>query len=148
MGARGEAFDFAVVRDREHLNWRYCDPRAGVYSVRAAERDGDLAGFIVTAFRGGDSQLVDVLALPGDEGALRALIEDAIAALRDEGGTSLTVLMPRSHPYRETFHRYGFVPTKWVSNMGYREREDSLLDFVESDKDARLHVAFGDTDHI
>jgi len=142
------AFDYAVVKDRQHLNWRYCDPRAGVYRVRVAERDDELAGFMVTAFRRGDSQVVDVLTLPGDQGALRALIEDAIADIRERDGEAVTVLMPRSHPYREAFNRYGFVRTKWVSNMGFKERKDSLLDFAEHNKDARLHFAFGDTDHV
>ncbi len=142
------AFDYAVVKDRQHLNWRYCDPRAGIYRIRAAERDGELTGFIVTAFRGGDSQVVDLLTLPNDEATLRALLEDAINAIRNEGATSLTVLMPRSHAYRETFSRYGFIPSKWVSNMGFTTRKDSPLDFVETDKHAQIHLAFGDSDHI
>ncbi len=141
-------FDYALVRDRQRLNWRYCDPRAGIYRVRAAERDGELAGYMVTALREGDSQVVDVLTLPGDEAALRALVDDAITGVGENGARVLTVLMPRSHAYRETFSRAGFIPSKWVSNMGYGARENSPLDFLETDRHARLHVAFGDTDHV
>jgi len=141
-----ELFDFSVVRDRRYLNWRYCDPRGGIYRVRGAEQDGQFVGFVVTAVRGGDAQLVDLLAIPGDEGVLRALIEDAISTVRDEC-VSLTALVPRVHPYRETFLRYGFIPSKPVPSLGYWRRADNLLDFLLDDTTARIHVAFGDTDY-
>ena len=143
-----ESWDFAVVRDRRYLNWRYCDPRAGVYRVTAVGDDPRLDGFMVTALLGQDAQLVDVLTAPGDLNALRALVADAIEDARRRGAASLSVQMARHHPYREVLLRCGFVPTKWVRTMGFNERRSWALGFLADDARARLHVAFGDTDHI
>lgn len=142
-----DVLDFAVVRDRTYLNWRYCDPRAGVYRVRASERHGDLTGFIVTALNGGDAQLVDVFTAPDDEDTLRALIEDTVIYLETEGAEALTVLLPRHHPYRRTFQRYGFIPGR-ASPLRFGKRDDTLLDFLADDPAARLHLALGDSDAI
>lgn len=143
-----DAFDLILVRDRQHLNWRYCDPRAGVFRVRAVEDGDELAGFMVTGSIGRGAQIADLLAVPGDESALRALVEDAIAQARSDGAASLTVLMPRVHPYRETFLRYGFIRSRQVTNTGYSRRAGTELEFLETDRSARFHIAFGDHDHI
>ena len=143
-----DAFDYAVIRDAAYLNWRYCDPRAGVYRVRTAMRGDDLVGFMVSALHHADLQLVDLLTLPGDEDALRALIEDAVEEGVRTDARTITVRMPRQHPYRAVFQRYRFIRANWISNMGFPERDDTLLDFLETDRRARVHTAFGDSDHI
>ncbi len=143
-----EVFDFAVVRDREHLNWRYCDPRAGVYRVRAVDDGDELLGFMVTGAFGRAAQIVDVLIVPGAEGALRLLVEDAIAQAREDDASSLTVMMPRHHPYRETFLRHGSIKSNRVGATGFSRKHRSTLGFLERDRKARLHVALGDDDHV
>jgi len=141
-------FDFAVVRDSQYLNWRYCDPRAGIYRVRAAERDGDLLGFAVAAAVGTDARIVDLLAAPGEAGLLRRLIDDVAGSARHEGAARISIQCPRVHPYREVLHRLGFVGSGSVPNIGFRPRNDSVLAFLGVERAARLHIAFGDTDSI
>ena len=141
-------FDFAKIRDQQYLNWRFCDPRAGVYRVRAVEDGDELLGFMVMSTTGGDAQIVDLMVAPGRIDALRALLEDALAKVRRDGTSSVTVLLPHVHPYRETFLRYGFIKYHRVGPMGFGRRDDSPLYFLERDKRARLHVAFGDEDHV
>ncbi len=34
-----------MERNRDYLNWRYCDPRAGGFLVTQAEENGRLVGF-------------------------------------------------------------------------------------------------------
>ena len=140
--------DFAVLRDSTYLNWRYCDPRAGDYRVRAAEDNGELVGWIVTATRLKDAEIVDLLAVPDNDNVTRALVDDAIATARRDGARSLSVLMPQVHPYRETFLRYGFIASRLPKPMGFDRRRDDLLDFLGWDAGARIHFAFGDTDHV
>jgi GNAT superfamily N-acetyltransferase len=146
------AFDFAVVRDADYLNWRYCDPRAGVYRVRGVIDEGQLLGFIVTGARGpkrDDGEIVDLLVAPGRDDVLQALVADAIQRAKADGAVALTLLMPRSHPYRETFLRAGFVRSHHVTNMGFRRRpETAFLNFLEEDARARVHIAYGDADHV
>ena len=111
-------------------------------------RGDDLVGFMVSALHHADLQLVDLLTLPGDEDALRALIEDAVKEGVRTDARTITVRMPRQHPYRAVFQRYRFIRANWISNMGFPERDDTLLDFLETDRRARVHTAFGDSDHI
>ncbi len=146
-----EEFDYAVMRNRDYLNWRYIDPRAGVYRVRAAMDGDELAGFMVTGANGTDevdAQVVDLLVLPGRNAVLRALVADAVAHARGEGAETVTVQMPQRHPYREAFLRAGFVKAHRVTTYGFRLRGDSPLEFAVKDPNARIHVAFGDGDHI
>ena len=141
-------FDFALVRDSRALNWRYCDPRAGVYRVRAAERDGELAGVAVVAPNRGDAQIVDLLATPHEAGVVRALLEDALEVARHEGATALSMALPTVHPYGETARRMGFVPGNLLAGLGYERRDDDVLEFLARDPAARLHFTLGDTDTI
>ena len=41
------AWDVIPVRSVELLNWRFCDPRAGDFSIRIAEENGALLGYVV-----------------------------------------------------------------------------------------------------
>ena len=141
-------FDYAVVKDRRYLDWRYADPRAGIYTLLEANRGSGLAGYVVLTRVDGDAQLLDILVRPGDIAALSALIAASIEEVRTHGGRGLTVLLPRVHPYRRTVRRFGFIPTKRVDNMGFGARDDRLLDFLETDRNARIHLNFGDSDHV
>ena len=141
-------FDYAVVRDREYLDWRYCDPRGGPVSVRVAEEGDALVGYAVTAFIDGELQIVDILTAPGDDDALRALLDDSIESSRVGRALLVSVLLPRVHPYRQGLRRAGFFAAGQAANWGFRERNDTALDFLVEDPRARLHVSFGDADHV
>lgn len=53
------------------------------------------------------------------------------------------------HPSdRDTFRRFEFLVSRSLDNVGHHERNDSILDFLSEDEAARVHMAFGDTDHI
>jgi len=143
-----DAFEFSVVRDSAYLNWRYCDPRAGIYRVRIAVDGGELAGFVVTTTIDGQTRIVDLFAMPGDEEALRALIEDALDHARSESANSLAVLIPRVHPYRQTYLRHGFITWSQMEGVGFNHRNLWALDFLANDSNARLNIAFGDSDHM
>jgi len=144
-----ETFDYAVVRDGRYLNWRFCDPRAGVYEVRGAERpDGELAGYVVVGAIGEGAQIVDLLAEPGNTGALRALIGAATDIARKAGATTIELPMPRKHPYREVLARCGFVVRRSMRSLGFDHDRPRPHDFLIDDREARYHYAFGDSDHI
>ena len=40
-------YQFILVRDRDYLNWRYCDPRGGNYQVFIVEKGGEITGYCV-----------------------------------------------------------------------------------------------------
>ena len=141
-------WDYARVRDRRYLNWRYADPRAGVYRIRVVEDGEDLVGFIVTGSLGGETIVVDLLAVPGRPDAARALVADVSEQSRLAGEWQITVMMPWSHPYRDAFVRAGFIRSRRGGLMAFTRREGTPLAFLEHDPAARVHVSFGDYDHI
>lgn len=142
------AFDYCVVRDARYLNWRYRDPRAGSFRVRTVEQAEELVGYSVLSAPGRAVRVIDLFVADGAHSALKALIEDAVSTARLEKASEVSILLPHVHPYRETLERFGFMPSMTVPNMGHRPRNDSLLDFLSTDPGARLHVAFGDSDHV
>ncbi len=77
-----------------------------------------------------------------------ALVEDAVAHAPSTGYQSLTVLMPWSHPYRETFLPQGFIKLHRVDPFGFPRRDESPVSFLATDPRARIHIAAGDYDHI
>jgi hypothetical protein len=138
-------FDYAVVRDRAYLNWRYCDPRAGDYSVRSVTRAGELLGFMVSGVRSGELVVVDYLA--SDAGALDALIADALGTANRDELPAVSVVLPRQHRDRETFLRAGFLVAGVLANHGHTPGISRAVPRL-TDPRARIHVALGDEDAV
>jgi ribosomal protein S18 acetylase RimI-like enzyme len=143
------AFDFIVVRSTDYLNWRYCDPAAGRFTVRVAEREGRLLGYLVFKIAEGEGYITDLLALPGRSDVVRSLVEDALRIFRKAGVELVTCWMISRHPYNGILRRYGFFDSR--RNVGCRYRtlglDRSELEFLE-DPHARIHVTHGDSDWV
>jgi hypothetical protein len=142
-------FDFIVVRSADYLHWRYCDPAAGRFTIRVAEQQGRLLGYLVFKIAEGEGYIADLLALPGRSDVVRSLVEDALRHFREAGVEQVTCWMVSRHPYNGILRRYGFLDSG--KDVGFGCREVSLdrsdLDFLE-DLRARIHLTHGDTDWI
>ena len=40
-------YDFSIIKNREYLNWRYCDERCGDFKVFQVEEEGEVLGYSV-----------------------------------------------------------------------------------------------------
>jgi hypothetical protein len=142
-------FDFVVVRSRDYLNWRYFDPAAGRFTVRAAEQEGRLLGYLVFKITEGQGYVADLLALPGRTDVVRSLIEDALRLFREADLDQATCWMISRHPYNAILQRYGFIDSRGDAGFSYRETtlDASELAFL-ADAGARIHLTHGDTDWI
>jgi GNAT superfamily N-acetyltransferase len=142
-------FDFIVVRSKDYLNWRYCDPAAGRFTIRAAEQEGRLLGYLVFKVAEGAGFIADLLALPGRSDVVRSLLEDALRLFRASGVEQVTCWMILRHPYNAILRRYGFFDSR--KDIGCRYRTLSLdrseLEFLR-DGGARIHVTQGDSDWV
>lgn len=150
MAAAAAPFDFILLRDRSYLNWRYCDDRAGPYRVRVAEVDGELLGFAVTRRSGDRGYLVDLLALPGREDVVAALVRDASEQLRAEGVSGIDCWVPRHHSYHAVLRGAGFMPTPRQAGFALRGTvRDEVGDAAYlQGRGAAIHVMMGDSDFI
>ena len=76
-------FDFIVIKNKEYLNWRYCDPRGGKYVIKQAVYDDHVLGYSVLRFneRVKDypiGYIVDLLVLHQRFDVTKALLKDAL----------------------------------------------------------------------
>jgi hypothetical protein len=142
-------FDFVIVRSKDYLNWRYCDPAAGRFTVRIAEEGNRILGYLVFKISEGTGYIADLLALPDRRDVVRSLIEDALSAFRGAGVEAASCWMISRHPYNGILRRYGFVDSKRDVGFEYRtitvdRREVEFLD----DPRARIHLTHGDSDWV
>ena len=148
------SWDLTPARSVEYLNWRFCDPRAGLFTVRATERDGALLGYAVSHRIGVRGHIVDLLALPDRTDVVRALIDDALAQLEAAGAAAIECWMLRRHPYADVLRRAGFVRLPRASGdvdeeisiygRGMTTAERARL----SSPQARIHLVRADFDGI
>jgi GNAT superfamily N-acetyltransferase len=142
-------FDYVIVRGKDYMNWRYCDPAAGNFTIRAAEQQGRLLGYLVLKIAEDEGFIADLLALPGRIDVVRSLIEDARHRFRQAEVELITCWMISRHPYNGVLRRYGFIDSG--RDVGFRYRVVSLdkseLEFL-GDARARIHLTHGDTDWV
>lgn len=101
------------VRDGKYLAWRYCDCPTRSYRILVAERDGELAGYLVHRVFVKDGlkmgAIVDVLVDPGSQRVLNELLRRGIAELRAQGVDAVMTLMQGDDFYYSALRRCGFV---------------------------------------
>jgi len=142
-------FDFVADRSIAYLNWRYCDERAGPFTVRVAEHDGRMLAFAVTRVLGAGAQIVDLLALPGREEVAEALVRDSVRLAESGGAEHVTARLPQCHPYVASLRRAGFFDVGHVGGelVAPRRAPAESLAFLER-MDARIHLVFADSDFV
>jgi hypothetical protein len=142
------SFDVMLLRDAQFLNWRYCDPRAGHYTVLMAEEAGRVLGYAAVQVSHGRGYLSDVLVLPDRMDVLDSLLAHARGRLRDAGAAVAIAWCPTLHPYRSVLEQYGFFVRPRARELAYRplhRRAEAELRFLQ-DAQTRLHFTAGDVD--
>jgi hypothetical protein len=146
----GERWDLIVARTRAHLDWRYCDPRAGSFRRWiATDASGALLGYGVCAARGERGVVADLLTLPDHDEVVSALIAALVADLERARCVEAVCWLNRRHPYRDAFQRAGFLDARETPSLTFRPGrvEPAQLDFLTAPQ-ARIHFMLGDTDLV
>lgn len=145
-----EPFDFILVRTKDILNWRYADRRAGPFTIRLAEENGRILGYVTVRTMKGVGYITDILALPGRPDVVDSLVRDAARHLRRRGASTVQCWIHSNHPYVSVLRECGFLATR-----GRRRRPDYLpLSVPEEEmaflggEDAAIHVTVGDLDFV
>jgi hypothetical protein len=148
LGAKAaREFDFIYARTREFLNWRYCDARAGTFTVLTAEADGALLGYTVLKTTDGLGQVADLLVLPARDDVLRELVASALQRFDAQGLSAVQCWCPARHPYRSALTNAGFTEKTGIHLdwLGFTDAADAAL--LKS-RVLRAHVMVGDTDLV
>jgi hypothetical protein len=110
LGFRQWAPGIGVCADRsaEYLNWRYLQHPLKHYHILTARRDGKLCGFLVYEREGENATVADFMA--NEEKAVRGLLVETIAMLRQQGVHTISAPFLESHPGRAILEDCGFRP--------------------------------------
>lgn len=142
-------FDFVGERSVPYLNWRFCDERAGPFTIRVARQDDQLLDYAVTRANSDNARVADILTLPGRTDIAESLIRDAISLAQQAGSDSVEVRLPMRHPYQSALSRTGFFDRGHFAGEliepGYAEEID--LGFLENE-DASIHYTLADSDIV
>jgi len=102
-----------VVRNKEHLNWRYKRIPHRDYTIIAAEKDDKILGYIVLAivkkvdFIGGE--IIDIFAEPRIN-LVRNLLKRAQEHFEKNEVDAMYCWLPRMKVYEKSFRKQGFLP--------------------------------------
>lgn len=143
-------FDFAVVRTKDYLNWRYADARGGVFTLRVAEEGGAVLGYAVLRVLRGEGYLADLFVAPNRPNVLDSLVCDSVEILRDAGAASIRYWTPARHPYKAAIASRGFE---------FKSRRKRLVTYLPlgssweelaflQDPATRVHFTIGDLDIV
>ena len=147
-------YDFIVDRTREHLNWNYCDPRGGDFTVKLAEEDGRMLGYIVLRMDDGGvypkGEVIDLLTVPGRMDVADVLLVEATRIFDENGINMCSSMLLEGHPYEKVFERHGFLNSRRKKHVHYScynmddesvKRVRKIIDAVDIGK---VHLAKGD----
>ncbi len=142
-------FDLVADRSISYLNWRFCDRRAGPFTVRLAEQGGEPIGYAVTRVLDGAAYLADILVRPGNLPVAEALVRDSIGLASEAGADSLITRLPRRHPYRRALARTGFFDRGHIAGelFNHQRIDPTDLAFLDNE-DTRIHLVLADSDYL
>jgi hypothetical protein len=95
-------------RSAEYLNWRYLQHPLRHYHILTARQNGKLCGFLIYEREGENATVADFMA--NEKKAVKALLVESIAVLRQRGVHTISAPFLQSHPSRAILADCGFRP--------------------------------------
>src|SRR5262245_1699524 len=141
-------FDFAVRRDAAYLNWKFVSAPHVRYSIAMLRRDDRNIGYAVYRHlhepRGRVTLLVDFLADPDDEPALRTLFHWIDREARQADSDKIRVFAMHEG-FRRVLRRSGYFQVKSTMEFVAKINGIDLESGFYADTE-RWHVTLGDSD--
>ena len=139
-------YDFIINKNRDYLNWRYCDPRAGRYEIRIVEEDGDIIGYGIFRINKlsdyNEGYFVDLLAQPDRLDAAEALLLSGLVYFNENDVNAVSYQVIKGHPYEKLFNRYGFHGGEGERRVFYNYMGEDRLN-IENLSPEKVHFSFG-----
>jgi GNAT superfamily N-acetyltransferase len=141
-------FDLAVRRDAAYLNWKYASAPHVRYSIAVLRRDNRNIGYAVYRHlhepRGRVTLIVDFLADPDDEGALRTLLHWIDREARQADSDKIRVFAMHAG-FRRVLRRSGYFQVK--STMEFVVKINGIdVDPSFYENTDTWHITLGDSD--
>jgi hypothetical protein len=141
-----QPFDLISAHNVDFLNWRYCDLRAGGWTVQMAEEGSKLLGYITYRSAGGWGYVGGLLALPERLDVVEGLLREMMRSLHERGIPAVQCWVTPSHPYLRVLGDIGMDKKRRHLQFIIHAEND---DFSELEDPAALaHIVAGDTDLV
>jgi len=110
-------YKYAVKKDHEYLNWRYCDPRGGEYVVYVAMEASEILGYIVLRINRYDPNypigcIVDLQTTINSPEVAEMLTDEATRYFDNNDVNYTYAHVVDGHPYTQTLQKLGFVNSR------------------------------------
>jgi len=148
-------YNFIVERNKDILNWRYCDPRGGHFEVFIAEDMHDrILGYIVLKIRRSHSTfpegyIVDILTMKERKDVLANLLSFAVEYFDENGVNMSRVWCVEGDHIESKLWMNGFVNSRSGPLIYFRLLNvgEEWMEFMASHSRG-IHYHLGDTDWI
>lgn len=147
-------YNFIIETDREFLNWRYCDPRGGKYTIKIAEKDDSILGYMVLRINKYNEQyhegyIVDMLSIPDHPIVLESLLLDALSFFVEEDVNIIHSLAFRNCYYSHLLGKHGFISARNDQIIFFQPMlfEGDIETLIHSSP-SKIHFTYGSSDWI
>ena len=143
-----ESLGFTFEKSPAYLNWRYCDPRGGEYTVKQVRDKEELLGFSVLETKSLDQYkegyIMELSTLPGRTDVSYSLFNDAGKHFDDLGVNVVYYLGVNGSHSQETSRRCGFVNSQRSPNIVCNASEDNY-NLIKALAPDQVYFGYGDT---
>jgi hypothetical protein len=147
-----ENYQLMIFKDREYLNWRFCDKDAGDIIVRQVLDENKISGYHALEIKEKKEQLegyvLDLLALPDRMDVAELLFREACAISDEMNVNVLHYRVIKGHPYERLARKHGFLDvTKWSDSRIYideYESERARSRSIGAYSPSQIHFSIGD----
>ena len=146
-------YRYISVRDKDYLNWRYCDPRGGKYFIKQAEENGEIIGYCVLRVNGYEEDyptgyIVDLMALPDKLGIVDVFIQDSISFLNSNNVNIIKSWNSANDVFSKSLIKHGFVKHNQLFVQFNSHDSSSNLNSLKFSPSDRIIFCYGDSDSI
>jgi len=147
-----DQYDFIIERNREYLNWRYGDHRAGNFVLKIVEEAGQILGYSVLNVNGYLPHypvgfIVDLLTIPDRLDAANMLMRDAIDYFNDIDVNIINYQVIKNHPYERIANKNGFLNSRIKTPLFFRTiSSKDELNTLQTIQENRAYMCWGDYD--
>jgi hypothetical protein len=125
---------------------RYCDPRAGRWTVHTAEENERLLGYISYRVSKGVGFVGGLLALPDRLDVAEGLLQEAMGSLHRQNVATIQCWCPPRHPYQAVLRRLGIDKRRRTKHLVINAAREEFT-FLD-DPAASVYFVAGDTDLV
>jgi len=149
--AVSDTYELITERTEKYLNWRYCDPRGGDYTVKIVQNKKDVFGYIVLKLNKAIKDypvgyIVDILTLPNRLDVADALISAAVHFFDMINVNIVHSRLVRGHPYGKSLRKAGFVNSREKKSIFFTpyDKMGNEMSRIISNGPAGIYITYGD----